>query len=396
MWPFSLPIDTMPETASTFAEKLDPLYATLWLLTIVFTVLVLSLVGIFAIRYRRGSLADRSRPVDHDTRIELVWSIIPMLLGLAVFVWAAKLYVEVYAQPPRNAKEVFIIGKQWMWHLQHMNGVRENNELHLPVGQPVKLTLISQDVIHAFYIPAFRIKRDVNPGRYTSVWFTPTKPGKYRLFCTEYCGTQHSLMGGWVYVMPRQEFQRWYETGGAEGGVSERGGTSAQGLGGMAVAGASLFQSQGCVSCHAGPGGPGRAPTLVGVFGKPQPLENGRSEIADEGYIRESILNPRAQIVRSYQPIMPVYQGLLSEEQVLQLTAYIKALGDPKGAAAKQLAAGNTGQEPAERSGIRSSANTQNVQADFIGERNPASSQQQRSPADTANIQNDFIQTRRP
>jgi cytochrome c oxidase subunit 2 len=211
-----------PEAASEFANQVDTLYAVLWLLTIFFTVLVLTLITVFAIRYRRGSLADRSRPVDHDLRIELVWSVIPLVLGLGIFAWAAKLYANVYGEAPKNSKEVYVIGKQWMWHLQHMNGIRENNELHVPIGTPIKLTMISQDVIHSFFLPSMRVKRDVLPGRYTTVWFEPNRIGKYRLECTEYCGTQHSLMGGWIYVMSKADFAKWYATGGQTGAARAR------------------------------------------------------------------------------------------------------------------------------------------------------------------------------
>jgi cytochrome c oxidase subunit 2 len=251
--------------------------------------------------------------------------VIPLLLGLGIFAWAAKLYADVYRQAPKNSKEIFIIGKQWMWHLQHMNGIREMNELHVPVGTPIKLTMISQDVIHSFYLPAMRIKRDVIPGRYTTVWFQPTKVGRYRLLCTEYCGTQHSLMGGWIYVMEKDDFERWYRTGGETAGSAGAGNAGGPGQGGgLAVAGAQLFQSNGCTNCHAAPGAIARAPTLVGIYGKKQPLDNGRSVVADDAYIRESILYPKAKVVKGYQSIMPPYQGLLTEEQVLQLTAYIE------------------------------------------------------------------------
>jgi cytochrome c oxidase subunit 2 len=202
-----LPI--FPEQASNFAAESDALYYVLTLLTVVFTLIVFVLVAILAVRYRRGNRVDRSNPVHHSSILEMSWSILPLILGLAVFVWSAKLFAAMYGQAPANSLEVYVIGKQWMWHIQHQNGIRENNELHVPVGRPVKLTMVSQDVIHSFFIPAFRIKRDVMPGRYTSVWFTPTKAGKYHLFCAEYCGTQHSEMTGSVYAMEPKDFENW-------------------------------------------------------------------------------------------------------------------------------------------------------------------------------------------
>lgn len=385
-----------PVAASNFAEQVDALYLVLWLLTIFFTVLVLTLIGVFAVRYRRGSLADRSRPVDHDLRIELVWSIIPLVLGLGIFAWAAKLYANVYSEAPKNSKEIFIIGKQWMWHLQHMNGVRENNELHVPIDTPIKLTMISQDVIHSFFLPEMRIKRDVLPGRYTTVWFKPNRVGKYRLECTEYCGTQHSLMGGWIYVMSKADFAKWYTTGGQTGASAGAGNTGGPGAAGVAANGAQLAQEQGCTNCHAAPGAVARAPSWVGLYNSKVKLADGGTVLANDAYLRESILYPKAKIVNGYQAIMPPYQGLLSEEQVLQLVSYIKALKDPKGAAAQQLAQGNPTIGTRIDSPYQGSpANSENQQADFIGSRDPGSTQQRPNPAATENIQNDLIQSNR-
>lgn len=382
-----------PEAASEFANQVDTLYGVLWLLTIFFTSLVLLLITVFAIRYRRGSLADRSRPVDHDLRIELVWSIIPLVLGLGIFAWAAKLYANVYGEAPKSSKEVFVIGKQWMWHLQHMNGMRENNELHVPIDTPIKLTMVSQDVIHSFFLPSMRVKRDVLPGRYTTVWFQPNRIGKYRLECSEYCGTQHSLMGGWIYVMSKADFAKWYATGGQTGGSAGAGNTG--GPGGMEAAGAQLAQEQGCTNCHAAPGQMARAPSWVGLYNTKVKLADGGQVIANDAYIRESILNPNAKVVNGFPvpSIMPPYQGLLSEEQVLSLVSYVKALKDPKGQAAQQLAQG--GPTPSTRLNSPyqgSAANTEDRQADFIGSRHPDSLQERPNPATTNNIQSDLIQ----
>ena len=388
-------VPVFPEAASDWARRMDALYWAITALTVLFTVLVAGLLLFFGIKYRKGSKADRSRPVHHDSRIELVMSVVPLILGLGIFVWAAKLYAEVYT-PPKASREVFVIGKQWMWHLQHPNGIRENNELHVPVGETIKLTLISQDVIHSFFLPAFRIKRDVVPGKYTTVWFKPDTPGRYRLLCTEYCGTQHSLMGGWIYVMGRAEFEEWETTGGRTG-TSVAGGATADT---PDAQGAVLFQEQGCANCHAGTGSVARAPNLVGIYNKPQKLAGGGSAVADDAYLRESILNPKAKIVAGYQPIMPNYQGLLSEDQVIQLIAYIKSLGtDAQGKPLQQSPVAGDRASSAGPSGGgaggAAAANTENIQADYIGAGPPdAAATQRGNPADSRNIQNDYIQNR--
>jgi cytochrome c oxidase subunit 2 len=214
---------------------------------------------------------------------------------------------------------VYVVGKQWMWKAQHMDGLREINELHVPIGRPVKLTMGSEDVLHSFYIPAFRVKADVIPGRYNVLWFTATKPGKYHLFCAEYCGTKHSGMIGWVYAMEPTEFQAW------------RGGGNASDT--PAAAGEKLFQDLVCTSCHRDDT-LARAPQLKGLFGRTVQLQNGATVVADESYIRESIVNPQAKVVTGFQPIMPTFQGLVTEEQLLQLIAYVRSLGEAKPPAA--------------------------------------------------------------
>ncbi len=321
-------VPLIPEQASTFARQMDLLFWFLTAVTVFFTLLIAALVLYFAYRYRRGSNASRTGAKETDLRLEIGWSLIPLTVGLITFVWASKLYAEVYGPPPENALEIFVIGKQWMWHVQHPNGIRENNELHIPAGRPVKLTMISQDVIHSFFVPAFRIKRDVLPGKYNVVWFTPTKPGKYHLFCAEYCGTQHSRMIGWVYVLEPAEYEKWLASGG-----EARPGARASGSGTMAgvstaslvQAGEQLYKQLRCNACHGATDGQ-RGPTHYGLFGKKVKMRDGTVVTADEEYIRESILRPLAKVVDGYEPIMPSYEGLLNEERVLQLVAYIKSL----------------------------------------------------------------------
>ncbi len=322
-WELGVKIPFLPQQASTFAKEIDTLYFVLWALTLIFSAIVGFLILFFVIRYKKGSNVSRANLVHTSHSLELAWSIIPLFLGLIIFAWGAKLYADVY-KVPSNAKEVFVIGKQWMWHLQHSNGIRENNELHVPIGQPVKLTMISQDTIHSFFVPDFRIKRDVLPGRYTTVWFQATKPGRYHLFCAEYCGMQHSLMGGWVYVMEPKDFEKWQNSNGQKPGDATMNTPTARQS--LSEQGAEIYQSVGCANCHA-PQDNRRGPSLYAIYGKKRQFVDGRTEIADRAYIRESILKPGEKITAGYENIMPVYDGQLTEEQVNALIAYIKSLG---------------------------------------------------------------------
>ncbi|MCS6778051.1 MAG: cytochrome c oxidase subunit II [Chloroherpetonaceae bacterium] len=311
-----------PPQASEFAAEVDALYFLIWGLTIIFTLIVALLILVLAIRYRRGSRVDRSNPPTHSLPLELTWSVIPLILGIIVFAWGARLYADVY-KVPDNAMEIYVIGKQWMWHMQHPNGIRENNELHVPVGRAVKLTMISQDVIHSFFVPAFRIKRDVLPGTYTTAWFRATKPGKYHLFCAEFCGTQHSAMGGYVYVMPPAEFQKWLDSGGKGGEMPK---TTRQPT--LAEQGAEIWEQNNCGNCH-GAVSNRRGPTLVGIYNRPRALKDGMTVKADEAYLRESILEPNRRLTAGYEPLMPSYKEQLKEDQVVKLIAYIRSLGSP-------------------------------------------------------------------
>lgn len=306
-----LQVPFAPEQASTIASSVDGLYLYLVLLTLFFSVGIASVLAFFVVRYRRRSQFEVPRPVAGSIKLESLWSIIPFFIAMSIFVWGADVYFKQY-RTPRDGMEVSVVGKQWMWKFQQPNGQREINELHVPVGRKVKLTMTTEDVIHSFYVPAFRIKMDVIPGSYTYAWFEATKVGRYHLFCTEYCGTNHSGMGGWIEVMEPGDYEAWL-SGNAN-------------LESPITAGEKLFQSSGCVSCHQGGGSGGRGPSLIALYGKQVELDNGQSVTADEEYIRESILNPRAKIVAGYAPIMPTFQGQFTEEQVLQLVAYIKSL----------------------------------------------------------------------
>jgi len=299
-----------PEQASTLAAQVDYLYFFLIAVSLFFSVLIFFLIYIFAVRYRRKSEDEVPEQIPGLLKLEMLWSVIPFLLCMVVFVWGATLYFDTYS-PPKDALEYYVVGKQWMWHIQHPTGQREINELHVPTGQPIKLTMATEDVIHSFYIPAFRVKRDVVPGRYTTMWFEATKPGEYHLFCAEYCGTKHSQMGGRVVVMEPADYQNWLS-----GGVANEP---------LEVIGEKKFRQLACHTCHIDKPD-ARGPSLVGVFGEPVRLQNGRTVTVDETYIRESILNPNAKIAAGYRPVMPTFKGQIDEVGLLQITAYIKSL----------------------------------------------------------------------
>lgn len=306
--PHAFPL--FPQQASTVAPAVDHLFWFLTAVSVFFSALIFLLIFYFAIKYRRRS-PDEPPPknqVINNIPLELMWTVIPMILVAIMYFWGAAIFVR-NSQPPPNATEIFVIGKQWMWHVEHTNGKREINALHIPAGVPIKLTMTSQDVIHDFFVPAFRVKNDVLPNRYTTEWFEATRVGKYHFFCNQYCGMGHSLMRGWVYVMSPEDYEKWLNSG-----VS--GST-------MAEQGEQLYHQYGCITCH----GTGKGPAFVGLFGKPVKLSDGQTVIANDAYIRESILYPSAQIVNGYPAIMPTFKGQVTEEQVLQLTAYIKSLG---------------------------------------------------------------------
>jgi len=308
-----------PVQASSVAASVDHLLYFLLAVAVFFSVGIFFTIFYFAVRYRRRSESELPVPSEGAMTLEILWSVIPFGLTMIMFAWGASVFFAI-SRPPDDAQQIYVIGKQWMWKIQHMEGQREINELHIPVGQAIKLTMTSEDVIHDFFVPAFRTKADVLPGRYTTTWFKPTKPGKYHLFCSQYCGTNHYAMVGWVHVMEPQDYQAWLS-----------GGTS----GSLASSGERLFQDLACANCHHLSGAPGRAPDLRNLYGTQVELSDGSHVKFDEDYIRESILNPSAKIVKGYQPIMPTFQGLVTEENVLQLIEYIKSL-TPKPKSAKQ------------------------------------------------------------
>jgi cytochrome c oxidase subunit 2 len=300
----------LPDQASTTAVHVDALFWVFTGLTLFFTLIVAIAVLFFSIKYRRGSRADRSNPIAGSLKLELTWTIIPLMMAIAVFTWAAKVYFDV-VHPPEGAMEMTVVGRQWMWKIQHPTGQREINELHVPLGQPVKMTMTSQDVIHSFFIPAFRVKQDVVPGMYSQLWFQATETGTFHLFCAEYCGTEHSRMIGSVIVMDPKDYEAWLTSGSTQES--------------MAQAGERLFRDKGCSGCHAGNSSV-RAPLLNGVYGSAVPLDDGSVITADDMYIRDSILLPKKQVVAGFKPIMPTFQNQLSEDELFELIAYIKSL----------------------------------------------------------------------
>jgi cytochrome c oxidase subunit 2 len=301
-----------PPEASSSASHIDWLFLALTLVSLFFVVVVFLPITFFAIKYRRGSSADRSNPSSGSNLLEAGWTLFPILLSIGLFVWGATTYYQMQ-RPPRDALQVQVVGKQWMWKVQHAEGKKEINELHLPLGRTVNLTLASEDAIHSFFIPAFRVKQDAVPGRYTSEWFRPTRLGEYHLFCAEYCGTNHSRMVGRVVVMDPAQYERWLGTG--EAGQS------------VVLEGERLFRERGCSGCHEGKSTI-HAPLLQGIYGRQVPLASREVITVDDQYLRDSILLPGKQISAGYDNLMPSFAGHISEAEVMQIIAYLKSTTD--------------------------------------------------------------------
>src|SRR5271155_3191357 len=299
-----------PDSASTMASQVDAVYIYLLLVSGIMTAVIFLAVAVLSIKYRRVP-GREAQQIEGSMILVVGWSILSFFVILTFFIWGAVIFFEERT-PPADATEVYVVAKQWMWKIEHIEGQREINELHVPTGQNIKLIMTSQDVIHSFFIPAFRLKQDVLPGRYTTLWFKATVPGHYHLFCAEYCGTMHSGMGGDIVVMEPQDYAQWMAAG-AFAPLQETG--------------KQLFASLGCDTCHRDT--PGRGPILQGIYNKPVLLEDGRTVIADDNYVRESILNPTAKIVSGYKPVMPTFQGIVSDEQLNALVAYVKSLAQP-------------------------------------------------------------------
>lgn len=303
-----------PTEASDMAARVDMLYLGLILISVLYLAIIFLPMFYFLFKYRRGHKADRTPLRIKTWKVEVVWTIVPFLMMMGLFGWSAELYFRV-ERPPAGALEATVVAKQWMWKIQHAEGNREINELHVPAGQAIKLTMTSEDVIHSFFLPEFRVKQDVVPGRYVTEWIHPTRPGVYHIFCAEYCGADHSLMGGHLIVMNPVDYEAWLNTG--------------RPADTLVSSGERLFRELGCSGCHMG-STVIRAPRLEGLYGKPVPLEGSTVVLADDKYIRDSILLPASQIAAGYSNVMPSFQGHIDEQQMLQLIAYIKSLGDKK------------------------------------------------------------------
>lgn len=307
----------LPVPASTVAQDIDALWSFVFWISTFFFLLILGMMIVFAIRYRRraGDVERLDKGPSHNNPLEAAWIIIPTLIVLVIFVWGFRGYMKMTVVPA-NSMEVKVTGQKWFWSFAYPEGASSVNDLVVPVDTPVKLLMSSQDVIHSFYVPAFRVKRDVLPNRYQVAWFEANQVGEFDLFCTEYCGTSHSDMIGKVKVLSKADYAAWLEesTIGAEGMDPVE-------------LGRKLYTAKACMTCHSVDGNPGNGPTFKGVFGHHVDFADGSSMTADENYIRESILSPRAKIVAGFQPIMPTYQGLLKDAEIDALVAYIKSLG---------------------------------------------------------------------
>ncbi|HYE97920.1 MAG TPA: cytochrome c oxidase subunit II [Planctomycetota bacterium] len=310
MTPLQTDSGLLPEQASTIAGTVDAVALGLVVISAFFTLLISVLIVVFAVKYRRRPGREIGTPTRQNLALELAWTAVPLLIVLGIFVWGASVYYA-QARPPDGALEIFVVGKQWMWKFQHPEGPREINELHVPVGRPIRLTMTSEDVIHSFFVPAFRVKWDVVPGRYTGTWFEATKVGEYHLFCAEYCGTNHALMRGRIVVLDPADYGRWLAGGGGEEPPP--------------VLGRRVAERHGCLSCHV-PGGSERGGDLAGLFGREVRLADGTSVVADETYLRESIVRPSAKLAAGWPAIMPSYQGQIGEEDLLRLVAWIRTL----------------------------------------------------------------------
>jgi cytochrome c oxidase subunit II len=305
-----------PTRASAYAGQLDFLFICLLVISFLTAGLVIFLLILFAAKYRHTSTAPRDEPTTKTWRWEVGWTAASLLIFVALAIWGASFYLRLY-NPPADALQIFVVGKQWMWKAQHPGGQREINELHVPLGETVRLLLTSQDVIHSFFVPAFRVKHDVLPGQYETFWFKPTEVGRFRLECTQYCGTEHAHMGGDIVVMPPADYARWLSRQGEHESLAQQG--------------EALFRKYGCSGCH-GANSTVHAPPLAGVYGGLVHLEGGDTVRADERYIRDSILLPRSQIVAGYPPVMPSFAGQIGEDDLVKLVAYIQSLSPIDGA----------------------------------------------------------------
>lgn len=334
-----------PEQASSVAPLVDGLYLGLVVLTGAVSLLIWLAIFYLAIKYRRRPDNELAQEQEPPAGLEMGWTIIPTIIFIGIFIAGAWVFFRLN-RVPSNSIEIYATGRQWMWKFQHPSGQREINTLHVPVGRPIKITMASEDVIHSLWFPAFRVKMDVLPSRYRTMWFQATKTGRFHIFCAEYCGTLHSGMIGWVEVMEPTAYQKWL-AGGSEGSLASQG--------------EQLFAKYACNTCHMD-NATGRGPVLAGLYGKTQPLSNGQSVVVDDNYIRESILNPTAKVAAGFAPIMPTFQGQVSEDDLIRLLAYVKTIPAPNGAANANAAATPVAAGVAAAAPAPAAANTQGNQ----------------------------------
>ncbi len=304
------PLLLWPAAASHAATHVDYLISAFTAVTLLLTVPIFIAITYFALVYRAGRKVERGHTSDRNVKIEMSWMLIPFFLTLGFFAWGAQIF-DTAKHPPGNAMTIQGIGRQWMWKFEHPGGQAEINDLHVPTGQAIVINMISQDVIHSLYLPAFRVQMETLPGRYTQVWFQADRPGTYRMYCSEYCGTDHSVMNGQIYVMTPGDYEHWLNSAGSS--ISLAGG------------GKRLFASYGCTGCH-GAASTVRAPSLAGLFGRPVPLASGGTLVTDKNYVRDKILNPDHNLIAGYKQVMPSFNGVIPEDEMIQLMAYIETM----------------------------------------------------------------------
>lgn len=304
----------LPAEGSAYARTHDNLYLFITLLSAFFFVLIAVLTGWFSWRYRRTAATGPTPHITHDNRLEILWTVIPLIILLILFFWSFHTYIGT-AVSPGDALEIQVTGKKWLWAFEYPNGARTINEIHVPLGKPVKFIMSSEDVIHSFYVPSMRVKKDVLPNRYTEMWFTPEKTGVHTVFCAEYCGKSHSDMMARIHVDDDAAYQKWLEEGDEQTRTMP-----------LKDLGAILYESRGCNACHSVDGSRGQGPSFKGIFGQQHKMADGKLLTVDENYIRMSILQPQAMVVAGFEPIMPTFQGLLRDREIAALVEYIKSL----------------------------------------------------------------------
>jgi cytochrome c oxidase subunit 2 len=304
----------MGPQASTLAPNIDNLFMFISAVNTFFYALVIFLIIVFVKRYKRRSENEITPHITHNNALEIAWSVIPLIILIGIFFWGFHGYVKAQIAPA-NAIEIQVTGKKWVWQFEYPDGMRTLNDFHVPVNRPVRLVMNSEDVIHSFFVPAFRIKKDVLPNRYTEQWFEATKPGVYQVFCAEYCGKGHSDMMAKIHVDDDAAYQKWLVEGDEEMNKMP-----------LKELGALVHDARGCATCHSIDGTRGQGPSWKGIWGQTHTFADGTTAVVDENYVRQSVMDPQAHVVQGFEPIMPTYKGLLRDREVLGVIEYIKSL----------------------------------------------------------------------